>query len=138
MTIPASYSEVTLADFMISELRSVATALNWTSGSMGEAVNSAILDYGVTDIADCIDIPKIRAIARVEAWKAVMADVSGDYDFRDGNSSYSRSQVHKQAKDNLESALLDAYKYLPDYKLGLVKVKYPQDPYKRDAYESVP
>ena len=98
MAAPTIYDESELSDFMIAELRNVATVLGWTDLSdMQEAVNETLIVYGVEDIALASDIPMLRAFARREAWRAAVASLAADYDFEADGGNYKRSQLQSQA-----------------------------------------
>lgn len=116
MTTPTSYTEATLAAYMHATLGDVASALGWASGtaSYGEAVNETALAYGVDDITTITgreNIARLRALARAESWRQVMAYTAGDFDFSADGASYNRSQVHAQAKAALQLAEADAMRY---------------------------
>lgn len=130
MPLPVSYTEQTLAEYMHAELREFALGLNWTpTASYAEAVSCAILAYGVFSIDDCTDIAKLRALARVEAWRAAAAAVAGDYTFRDGISTHHRAELLRNALEGLKIALGDAAAYLPGVCIEKRSVKFSQDPY---------
>lgn len=135
MAAPSSYTEATLADYMHTALGAVASAMAYTSpASYSEAVNEALLGYGVDDIATISgreNIRKLRALARVQAWKQVIADVTGDYDFSADGGQYSRSQVHKMALEALALAENEALALgaIPGYVVGIDAVKHIHDPY---------
>ncbi len=97
MALPSSYIESTLRDYMFAVTGSVASALGWTAVNFTEAVNDVLFAYGVTDIADAADIAKLRALAKVEAWRAVADATVADYQFSADGGSYSRQQMHQQA-----------------------------------------
>jgi hypothetical protein len=114
MSIPTSYTEEELAAYMDTILGPVADALNWSvaGNDYAEPVNSAILSYGVDDIAEITgrdNIAKLRAIARAEVWRAVVDATSGHYDFSDGGVSLKRSQMNAQARENAQAAEFAAY-----------------------------
>lgn len=116
MSAPTSYTEATLASYMHSVLGDVATALGWAAGtaSYGEAVNEALLVYGVDSISSVSgrdNIAKLRALARVEAWRQVAAYTAGGYDFTADGASYQRSQMHAQAMASMRTAEADAMQY---------------------------
>jgi phage-related minor tail protein len=54
MPLPAFYTEVLFADFLVGVLGEVADAIGWDAGSVQvlEAVNDALLHYGTTAITD--------------------------------------------------------------------------------------
>jgi len=113
MAIPSSYTELSLAAFMVTVTRSVTGALDWSADDFGEAVNDTLLAYGVTAVASATDIAKLRALARVEAWRTVVDGTAADIDFAADGGDYKRSQMHSQARAALERALEQAAPYLP-------------------------
>lgn len=110
MSIPVAYTPEMLAQYMHNVLGKTATALGWTAlDSYEEAVTSATLAYGVTDLVEATDIPKLRAVARMEAWRAVMDQTAGytDISMPDGVRIV-RHQAHNQARAAFLSAKRDA------------------------------
>jgi len=138
MTIPASYTEKTLAEYMHVLLGKTAKALAIHSGpndagDYAEAVNDALLAYGTEDIAaisGVANIQKLRALARVYAWQYVVDNFATLYDFSADGGSYHRSQMFKQAKESLALAQLAALPYDPAYQVNVVAVDHTQDPYR--------
>ena len=136
MTIPTSYTEAELASYMDAILGPVADALGWSvaNGDYDEPVNSAILAYGVDDIADISgreNIEKLRALARVEAWRAVRDATAGHYDFSDGGVSLKRSQMHAQAVKNMDAAIAEAMRFgAYGYEVVIDTIEYVHDPYR--------
>ena len=129
MTIPVIYTEATLADFMHAELGATATEMGWTAAlSYNEAVNSAILEYGVATIALCTNIVKIRAIARYCAWYAVVQAVAADHIY-DSAGAVKPSNFHEQALKTLQMAYTDAFKYLSSTAMVITSLRYKEDPY---------
>lgn len=117
MTVPTSYTEATLADYMVLELASSGLSLAVDASSLAEAVNTTLLKYGVTDIADANDMKKLRALAKVEAWSYALATVA--------------EEMFERVKENYRIALKDALLYSPIYSIGVGEVTYSQDPYTR-------
>jgi hypothetical protein len=113
MAVPTAYTEDTLAEYMHSALREVATTLGFApgDGDYDEAVNEALLAYGVTDIAEATQIAKLRTLARREAWRQAQSAAAARFDFSADGGDYSRSQLHKQITTNLERAEADAAPY---------------------------
>lgn len=104
MPIPASYTESMLRDYMLSVTSNVATALGWTASNFTEAVYDALVAAGVDDIDDVTDIAELRALAKVEAWRAVVDGTAADIEFTADGSSFKRNQMHEHAKGALERA----------------------------------
>lgn len=74
MPLATSYSEATLADFMVAELGATGVALGLTDASAG--ITNAVLATARLlgdDIADLSNMALLEAAARMEAWKAAEA-----------------------------------------------------------------
>ena len=113
MPIPTSYTEQSLMNYMHEALSGVGDVLGFNPPhAYDEAFNETMLVYGASDVTAVSGIRNIRtlrAIARVEAWRKVMAATAGDYDFRrEDGASYNRSQIHAQAHKNYLQALKEA------------------------------
>ncbi len=106
MSAPATYTETALASYMANALGEVGATLGWTAGNgkLDEAVNDALLSYGVDDIADATDTKKLRALARLYAWRAAVASLPAFYDFSSDEESFDRSQMLTGAKLSLSIA----------------------------------
>jgi hypothetical protein len=120
---------------MAGVLGYVASALAYTDPtSYEEAVNEALLEYGVDDIADVTgreNIRKLRAVARVMVWRQVVRDTTGDFDFSADGGRYSRSQINEQARESLKLAESEAMALgaLAGYVVGIDAVSHIHDPY---------
>lgn len=137
MTIPVAYTEVTLAQFMHSELGVVAGVLKISApstdaGSYQEPVNEVMLELGVTDLEMAPDIRKVRALARREAWRMAVNGLAVKYDFKEGGDQYDRSQMHDQASKSLERAESDCLNLgigLESYTVEITSTAPKYDPY---------
>jgi hypothetical protein len=134
MSVPAIYTESTLAQYMEGTLGSTSGVLSMAAadGDFDEAVNSALLTYGQTDISQITgsdNIAKLRTLARLEAWRVALASAAGDFDFEADGGRYSRGQIHTRIVDNLARAEIDALVYLPGYQVGAQAITWTQDPY---------
>ena len=69
MAAPTSYSEIELKGYMLNILEGVGPSSAWSMVAFDEQINDVLIDYGVSDIANATDIPKLRTIARVHAWR---------------------------------------------------------------------
>jgi len=112
MPAPSSYSESTIRDYMYAVTKGTATVVGWTANNFVEPVNDLLIAYGVSTINDATDIPKLRALARIEAWRAMVSATSGEFDYSSDSGQtalhYKRSQLHEQAKLALASAQADS------------------------------
>lgn len=135
MPVSASYTEGTLAAFMVTELSDIGTALGWstTTDQLFEAVNDALYGYfgtSVQPIANASNMPKLRALARVAAWKAAIKALASRYQFSTDGQSFQRQQMQDMAKNALAEAEREAAAYgLPEYSATIDKVSRPHDPY---------
>ncbi len=113
MAIPTSYTEEGLMNFMHESLEGVGDVLGFDPPhGYDNAFYEVMLVYGVSDVtavSGSRNIRKLRAIARVEAWRKVMSATTGDYDFkREDGATYSRSQIHAQAEKMFKQSLKEA------------------------------
>jgi hypothetical protein len=110
VTVPTSYTEATLKAFMHATIGAVADSLEWTTvgTKYDEAMIETLLAYGVTDIANATDIKKLRALARREVWRSVLAEVSSDIDFSADGARYSQQQLFTMAQQQFQMASADA------------------------------
>lgn len=113
--VPSSYTEVQLAEYMVSELASSGLSLTVTVASLAEAVYTALFVYGVTDIADASDMQKLRTIARAEAWKYALATAG--------------EEIFDRVLTNYKIAARDAQVYAPNYAVEVSTITYTNDPY---------
>ena len=138
MAIPASYTEKTLAEYMHVMLGKVAKALDLhfgpsDAGDYAEAVNDALLAYGAEDIATITgstNFQKLRALARVAAWRFVVTNFAALFDFSADGASYNRSQLFEHATRALTLAEEAAAAYVTNYQARIVSVDHIHDPYR--------
>lgn len=134
MPAPTAYTEESLAEYMHTMLGPVASSLGYEveTGSYGEAVNDALLMYGVDDIATVSgreNITRLRLLARWCAWKMVADHTAGDHDFSADGGSFSRSQINAQARKRLQDMESEVLAVDPAYSVEVVKVTHKHDPY---------
>lgn len=131
MSIPVSYTADELALYLHSVVGpNVVAILGWSApDSYSEIVTDAVLSYGVEDIAEADNISKLRAIARMHVWRAVMEQTTGHYDLTmpDGIRA-ERNQIHQQAKGAYLEARKEAMRHGTDYSVGVTSVRY-DDPF---------
>ena len=108
MAIPASYTESTLADYMLTVTEAVSNVIGLDFLSFEEPVNDTLVAYGVTDIANATNVKKLRALAKVEAWRKCVEALAAKYDKsrNDGQSQVwdKENQLYTNAKTQLELA----------------------------------
>ena len=133
MTLPTTYTEGTLATYMHTTLGAVATSLGFIDpASYTEAVYEAIFAYGVDSIASITgrdNLRRLRGLARVQVWQLVANVTAGDFDFKADDASFSRSQVHKMALENIAQAKAEALNSDPNYQVGVGAISWTNDPY---------
>jgi hypothetical protein len=133
MAVPSSYTETTLKTFMHDILGAVATSLDWSvaAGSYDEILNETLFAYDtddVTTISGRENLRKLRILARCEVWRAVMGEVSGDYDFIDEGGDNKRSQAFEMASKNYADAAIAAIAYDSMYEVTTETIDF-DDPY---------
>lgn len=131
-TVPTSYTDQTLAEYMHGLLAEMAAALGWSvdNGDYDDPILDCLIEYGnVSYVADCTDIKKLRCLARVAVWDKVVAATSGDFNFSADGASYSREQVHNHAVARLAAAKTAALPYLSSNTIEIYTADYPNDPY---------
>ncbi len=111
MAAPVVYTEATLLTFMLDTMGSVATTLGMSDYMLQEAVNDTLLAYRVADSADATDIPRLRALARVAAWRTALAQASTYYDFSADGATYNRAEITRHIRAMLALAEADAAAY---------------------------
>lgn len=135
MALPASYTEITIGQYMHTLLGGVATVLGWTepnSGSLeqySEPINDTLIMVGVDDIADATDIEKLRAAARLAVWDKVVDETATYYPFATDQQRFDRDVIHQQALGRLKEARIQAFKHGINYEVGVTPITYRHDPY---------
>lgn len=141
MAVVTSYTEESLMNYMHDALNGVGDVLGFEPPfSYSEAFNETMLVYrsnDVTAVSGTLNIRKLRAIARVEAWRMVVSKTAVDYDFRrEDGAQYSRSQMNTQARASYAQALKEArelgvtaYQTTQAAPSGSVKIDFPQGYY---------
>lgn len=131
MALPDAYTEASLAEYMAACLGAFGTALGWDTlrGDYAEAVNDAIVAYGVDDISEATDIPKLRVLARVAIWEAAVAASASFYGLSTAGQSLSRQQMQEQAARALAVARRQALAYRDAYAVTTTSVRYARDVY---------
>jgi len=139
MAAPASYTETTFKTYLHGRLGSLADAFQWTvaGGNYDEAVNDALLAYGesdITQITTAMNINLLRAYGRYFLWKSVAeATVNEiDYTHADSGATYKHSQIHKQAKEMMQTAAAEIAALGGDvsgYQVEAYSIEYTDDMY---------
>lgn len=105
MAAPVSYTESSLAAYMVATLDSVATALGLTamSTSIVTAVTAVERLLGVSDVVTATDMALVEAAARWQAWLAADAAASVKFDLKAGSAQLWQSQIFAQIQSRLDS-----------------------------------
>jgi hypothetical protein len=133
MAAPTSYSETSFKQYLLYAIGAVATSLGWTvsTNQVAEALNETLLCYGEDDIAaitGAANLLKLRTLGRREIWRAVCAEVSGDYNIENEAGKMDRSQQYSMAQRMLAQAISEALIYDAAYNVERETVTY-NDPY---------
>ncbi|MFZ6028036.1 MAG: hypothetical protein ACOYYS_10000 [Chloroflexota bacterium] len=149
MTPPTSYTETSLAQYVLDELGTVATVLGWTAtSSVSSCVDDALLEMDVSDIStvtEAEDIRWLRAVAKYYGWRKAVANLSTKYDFSTGDSgSFKRSQMHAAARASMElareeaneAAIAAGQEMYPGYEVGTVTLVQ-DDPYSAEYLDTL-
>jgi hypothetical protein len=142
ITVPASYTDSTLGQFMVTVLGETGVTLGLTyPDDFDEIVEDTLVLYGVRTVAEATDIKKLRKLAELSAWRRALSVVVGDYDFSDAGVSYKRSQIYDHIKNNIELLLKQAIPLISDYYIVASKIDWKNDPYEyheAGTYTDVP
>lgn len=122
MPAPTTYTEETLAEYMLATLKQVATDLGWTStdpntGNYREPVHTVEVALGVTDIADtAAPVELIRLQADVAVWQEAVEAYTTAYYIGGLQRSLHREQLwdHARAMLNDAKAALASYQRRQD------------------------
>lgn len=111
MPVPSSYTEPELAEYMVRQLGTVADVLGWTAPHLLiDAVSDALILCGVSTVGE-VEAPRLRAVARLTAWRAAVGALSGLHDFSADGQSMSLSQAQSMALRSLAQAERDAAEF---------------------------
>ena len=119
MPVPTALTDTMLATYMHGSLRSVAAAFGYTvPDSYEDAITDALIAYG--DAATVEDVPadgiaRIRALAKVAAWRMALADATPRTDTTSDGQSTRRSQFWEHIRIGLEAAEREAAAFPATY-----------------------
>ncbi len=116
MGVPTAYTEEGFLELLLRFLSDIGVFLGWTveTPEIGEALTETLLSYGKSDIAEATDIRKVRALGRLEAWRAASEALASRYDHESEGEKDALSKLHAQALAQLKEAKLGAATYLDD------------------------
>lgn len=130
MAVPTSYTEEQIKQFMLNTLEGVGPASEWNTNDFQEQLIDLLLDYEVNDIASATNIAKLRALARVHAWRKVVSATAGDFDFSADEAEYNRRVVFEHARMMLEEAERLAAEWLSKNWATIGSLTWEDDPYR--------
>lgn len=115
MSVPSSYNANELAAYMHGRLRTVAAACGYTvPASYSDAIVSTLIAYGVSDISQATNVPRLLALADVSAWEMAATDTVPRTDVTTDGRTIRRSQFHQHAVEMLSAARSRAAGYPDD------------------------
>jgi hypothetical protein len=121
---------------MLDAVGNLGAILGIVADDMSEAVNETLLAYGADAVTDATDIGKLRALARIEAWRVAVAKSAGSYEFTANNATFKRAQIHTDAQAGLLRAESEAARrgYASGGYVGVTTVTYANDPHRPATY----
>lgn len=136
MAVPTAYTTTSLAVYLKYVPGDIIDVLGWNTDSpqVQEAVNDALLEYGVTDAASITgtdEIRRLRALGRRAIWRAIVQATANWYGITDNGQVLDRQQVHAQALLAFEQADNDcrAAGADPALAVNVIHVQRVRDPY---------
>jgi sulfite reductase alpha subunit-like flavoprotein len=136
MAVPTAYTTTSLAVYLKYVPGDIIDVLGWNTDSpqVQEAVNDALLEYGVTDAATITGIDelrRLRALGRRAIWRAIVQATANWYSITDNGQKLERQQVHAQALTAYEQADNDcrAAGADPALAVNVIHVQRVRDPY---------
>jgi hypothetical protein len=127
-TLPETYTEATLTQFMIGVLKETGVMLNWTvQAQYQDAIDMTVEALGVTDITQATGGSKIRSLGRMMVWKTVLDATAGMYDFSADGGSFSRSQINRQAREQYKESKVAAKPYLVTNRVAATGISIPNE-----------
>lgn len=136
-----SYSTAEVKAYMERVLGDTAAKLRWSAGDgdFDEPAKEVHIRLG-DDLTD-VDTGLVRAVSRVEVWRAAMYYTVHEASFSagaPGTGSTNRADIHRQAKAMYEMASSELTIAYPDYapqatrSMAIYPVTYSNDPYSND------
>lgn len=131
MPVPSGYAtETDLATFMAGEIGRIASILGLTvPAGYTETIIDTLIAYGVETIDEAADIRKLRALARREIWRGVVAKLASGINFTADGVTVNRSQLQQQAKVALTNAETACVPFDDQYVVRVDHVTQTVDPY---------
>lgn len=123
-----------LAVYMLSEVGPLADDLGLTVDALMPAVEDVLYGYFGADggvITDATDTRKLRALARMEAWRTAVAWCAADFDTSADGESLSLSQRQTHAVARLTDAINRAGAWTDANAVIITNLVYTADPFYR-------
>lgn len=109
MSVPSSVNVNELAAYMHAELANVATALALTvPASYEHAITRALIAYGVQDVGSATDVPRILALAVVEAWRMATNQLAPQVNNTTDGRTTNLRELWEHSKEALQDAMTNA------------------------------
>jgi hypothetical protein len=112
IVIPTTINTAEFVAFLRDELGGLADGFGWTTeDSVSQLAIDALMAAGMTSFADATTaraVQKVKAVAKVLAWRKASALTAGDFDFSADGGRYDRAQVHENAKKQAINAEREA------------------------------
>lgn len=132
MPVPTAYTEDELKVYLATAvLGSTADMLGWSvaGGDFDEIVADTLIAYGVPAIASATDVAKLRALARLKAWEAVVRETVLEINYTADGATFNREAIHQHAQAMVSQARVDAFVYGDGYQVDVYGVGREGDPY---------
>lgn len=135
MPIPTAYTEGEIAVYMHATLGEIATwlALVPNTTSYEQQIVDTLIAYGTNDISGATDIPKLRNIAKREAWRLAMERTAIAYNISSDDQRFDRETLHEHCTMMYHMAASTAAQHAgddPSYSVQIYTLVDPNDPYK--------
>lgn len=139
MPVAASYTEATLADFLVLALGDYASILGWddSHAQITAAVSDTERLLDVSDVADATDPVAVEALGTVAVLRRAVVSLGARYDTSEDQQSRHASQLHQAARAALALAEQAAMPHLTSLHVQISRVEWLHDPYAVRAEDAV-
>ena len=148
MAIPSSYTDTTLAQYMLSALEGVGGLFEWNTASFAEQINDVLIACSATSVSAVTDVTKLRTLAAYYAWRKALH--AGSVRWIDnsvstmtgGTDRRNQQQIWEHVQQAYRESEMAASAYLPANSAAgamsgnvatVSRVTYVNDPYQFDA-----
>lgn len=112
---------MTLKEYLSSYLGSLETQLGWSSTSYDSIVTDTQLQYGISSEEEATDQTKLYKLGVYYLWKKVYRELTLNFDYSADGASLKLSQQVENVKAQLNIAFSDAYPYLPNGRIQVIR-----------------